>query len=58
VHCEGDPYALFVVKDSWQYPERNDEGGLLCEATSKGAIRVARHYYYETVRVRDVDDDI
>ncbi|KAK3902003.1 hypothetical protein C8A05DRAFT_34323, partial [Staphylotrichum tortipilum] len=28
-HREGDPHALFVVKDSWQYPERDDEGGLL-----------------------------
>ncbi len=57
-HREGDPDALFVVKDSWQYPERDDEGGLLREATSKGVVRMAQYYYHETVRVQNADDDI
>ncbi|KAK4139061.1 uncharacterized protein C8A04DRAFT_16197, partial [Dichotomopilus funicola] len=57
-HREGDPDALFVVKDSWQYLERNDKGGLLREATSKGIVQVARYYYYETVQVRNIEDDI
>jgi len=57
-HREGDPRAVFIIKDSWQYPERDNEGELLREATSKGVIRVARYYYHETVRVRDADDDV
>lgn len=32
----------YVVKDSWQYPERGEEGILLREATEKGVINVAR----------------
>ncbi|KAK4243176.1 hypothetical protein C7999DRAFT_44951 [Corynascus novoguineensis] len=55
---EEDPHTLFVVKDSWQYLERDDEGGLLREATSKGTVHVARYYHHETVRVRNADDDV
>ncbi|EJT69172.1 hypothetical protein GGTG_13281 [Gaeumannomyces tritici R3-111a-1] len=55
---EEDPDALFVVKDSWQYVERDEEGGLLREATSKGAVHVARYYHHETVRVWNIDDDV
>ncbi|KLU93004.1 hypothetical protein MAPG_11943 [Magnaporthiopsis poae ATCC 64411] len=55
---EKDPDALFVVKDSWQYVERDEEGELLREATSKGAVHVARYYHHETVRVRNADDDV
>lgn len=47
-----------VIKDSWQYPERDEEGELLREATEKGVIHVARYYYHETVRVNDKDHDI
>jgi hypothetical protein len=47
-----------VIKDSWQYPERDEEGELLREATEKGVINVARYYHHETVRVNDKDDDI
>ncbi|KAK3905920.1 hypothetical protein C8A05DRAFT_41199 [Staphylotrichum tortipilum] len=57
VYREGDPDALFVVKDSLQYPECDDEGGLLREVTGKGVVRVARYYYHETVRVRNAEDD-
>ena len=57
-HRDEDPDALFVIKDSWQYPERDDEGVLLREATGKGAVHVARYYHHETVRVRGVDDDV
>ncbi|KAH8743581.1 hypothetical protein F5883DRAFT_40734 [Diaporthe sp. PMI_573] len=57
-HREGDPDALFVVKDSWQYPERDDEGWLLREATGQGAVHMARYYHHETVRVWDADDDV
>ncbi|KAH7053481.1 hypothetical protein B0J12DRAFT_598595 [Macrophomina phaseolina] len=48
----------YVIKDSWQYPERDEEGDLLKEATKKGVVNVARHYHHETVRVAGTEDDI
>ncbi|KAL2175530.1 uncharacterized protein P884DRAFT_286564 [Thermothelomyces heterothallicus CBS 202.75] len=57
-HRYGDPDTQLVVKDSWQYPERDDEGRLLREATAKGVVYVARYYYHQTVRVRNADDDV
>ncbi|KAL7785643.1 hypothetical protein V8C37DRAFT_315231 [Trichoderma ceciliae] len=57
-HCEDDPQTPFVIKDSWQYLERDEEGKLLKEATEKSVINVARYYYHETVRIRGVDDEI
>ncbi|KAB8213108.1 hypothetical protein BDV33DRAFT_210525 [Aspergillus novoparasiticus] len=33
-----------VIKDSWQYPEREEEGKLLQEVTEKGIINVARYF--------------
>lgn len=56
-HREGDPQTLLVIKDSWQYTER-EEGELLREATEKGVVNVARYYHYETVRVLGTDDDV
>ncbi|KAI9036229.1 uncharacterized protein KD926_002197 [Aspergillus affinis] len=55
---EGDKEnAPLVIKDSWQYPERVEEGKLLAEATERGVVNVARYYYHETVQVgRNVDD--
>ncbi|KAL1998638.1 hypothetical protein VTN02DRAFT_5866 [Thermoascus thermophilus] len=36
-HREGDESnAPLVIKDSWQYPEREEEGKFLQEATKKG----------------------
>lgn len=55
---EHDPHNPLVVKDSWQFPERDEEGELLREATSKGAVNVVRYYHHETVRVRNADDDV
>ncbi|KAF3768220.1 hypothetical protein M406DRAFT_109223 [Cryphonectria parasitica EP155] len=57
-HREGHPQILLVIKDSWQYPERDEEGELLREATDQGVINVARYYYHETVQVHGMDDDI
>jgi hypothetical protein len=57
-HREGDPQKPFVIKDSWQYPERDEEGHLLCEATGKDVANVARYYHHETVQVGGMDDDI
>lgn len=56
-HSEGDGTTL-VIKDSWQYPEREEEGKLLCGATEKGVVNVARYYYHETVQVNGKVDDV
>ncbi|OAP55710.1 hypothetical protein AYL99_09862 [Fonsecaea erecta] len=56
---EGDKSrAPLVIKDSWQYPERDQEGELLREATEKGVENVARYYHHETVQVGSIDDDV
>ncbi|KAK7229607.1 hypothetical protein V2G26_001777 [Clonostachys chloroleuca] len=47
-----------VIKDSWQYSERDEESELLQEATRKGVVNVARYYYHETVTVHGTDDEI
>ncbi len=58
-HQEGDESKRpLVVKDSWQYPEREEEGILLREATEKGVVNVARYYHHETVSVKGKEDDI
>lgn len=57
-HREGHPQTPLVIKDSWQYPERDEEGEFLREATGQGVVNVARHYYHETVQVHGMDDDI
>jgi hypothetical protein len=57
-HREGHPQTPLVIKDSWQYPERDEEGELLREVTGQGVVNVARHYYHETVQVHGTDDDI
>jgi hypothetical protein len=58
VHWGGSPGTPLVVKDSWQYPEREEEGELLREATEKGVMNVARYFHHETVSVGSRDDDI
>ncbi|KAA8627046.1 hypothetical protein PtrSN002B_011649 [Pyrenophora tritici-repentis] len=55
---EEDPNKPLVIKDSWQYPEREEEGDLLRKATEKDVVNVARYYYHETVRVGTQDDSI
>ncbi|KAH7016047.1 uncharacterized protein B0I36DRAFT_368666 [Microdochium trichocladiopsis] len=57
-HREGHPQTPLVIKDSWQYPERDEEGELLREATGQGVVNVARYYYHETVQVHGTDDNI
>ncbi|KAK7229627.1 hypothetical protein V2G26_001797 [Clonostachys chloroleuca] len=57
-HREGKPEMPLVVKDSWQFSERDEEGELLQEATSKGVVNVARYYHHETVTVHGKDDEI
>ena len=58
VYQERDPGTPLVVKDSWQYPEREEEGELLREATEKQVKNVARYFHHETVRIGGQDDDI
>ncbi|KAF1359118.1 hypothetical protein EJ07DRAFT_120978 [Lizonia empirigonia] len=59
-HREGDESRKpLVIKDSWQYPEREEEGELLREATEKeDVVNVARYYHHETVLVGGQDDNI
>ncbi|KAF7877418.1 hypothetical protein EAF04_001095 [Stromatinia cepivora] len=60
-HYEEDssiPLQYLVIKDSWQYPERDEEGELLCETTKKNLVNVSRYYYHETIRILGVEDDI
>ncbi|KAI3326667.1 hypothetical protein HD806DRAFT_487810 [Xylariaceae sp. AK1471] len=57
-YLEGNKSKPFVVKDSWQFPERDEEGELLQQATQQKVTNVARHYYHETVRIQAKDDDI
>lgn len=58
-HRDGDESKTpIVIKDSWQYPERGEEGELLREALEKGVVNVARYYHHETVRAGDGEDDI
>ncbi|OAT11031.1 hypothetical protein BDBG_06786 [Blastomyces gilchristii SLH14081] len=56
-HRQGDERIL-VVKDSWQYLERDEEGELLREAMESGVTNVARYYFHETVQVDGKDDDV
>ncbi len=57
-HREGYPQTPLAIKDSWQYPERDEKDELLREATDKGVVNIARHYYHETVQIHGMDDNI
>ena len=46
-----------VVKMSWQYKERPEEGDLIKEATDKDVRHIARYYHHETVQVGGKDDN-
>ncbi|KAI9765769.1 MAG: hypothetical protein M1839_005395, partial [Geoglossum umbratile] len=47
-----------VIKDSWGYVERPEEGLFLKEATEAGIKNVARYYHHETVRTGGEVDDV
>ena len=56
---EDDPAKRpFVIKDSWQFTERDEEGELLQTAAERGVLNVARYYHHETVCVRGHKVDI
>ncbi|KAF2452554.1 hypothetical protein BDY21DRAFT_329029 [Lineolata rhizophorae] len=52
------PMQRVVVKDSWEYEERPEEGDLLMNATKSGAENVALWYHHETVYVGGTVDDV
>ena len=55
---EGEPCRPLVIKDSWQYMKRLEEGELLQKASDKGVANVARYYHHETVIVGKKVDEI
>ena len=55
---EGKTRDRLVIKDSWEYEERPEEGLLLKEATEAGVKNVARYYHHETVHVGGAIDDV
>lgn len=52
------PDQWLVVKDSWEYEERPEEGLILKEATEAGVNNVVRYYHHETVYVDGRVDDV
>ncbi|OJD29703.1 serine threonine-protein kinase sgk2 [Diplodia corticola] len=54
---DGSPQRV-VVKDSWEYEDRPEEGPLLEDATAAGVDHIARHYHHETVHVGGIPDDV
>ncbi|KAF3934314.1 hypothetical protein ABW19_dt0207913 [Dactylella cylindrospora] len=57
-HSEREPQTPLVIKDSWQFTEREEEGELVRGTTDAGVVNVARYYHHETVQVSGLDDDI
>ncbi|KAK7732535.1 hypothetical protein SLS53_008421 [Cytospora paraplurivora] len=56
-YTEGSGTPL-VIKDSWQYPERDEEGELLRKVAEKNVVNVARYYHHETVCVGGQIDQV
>lgn len=57
-HCDKDQSKRpLIVKKSWQYEGRLEEGELIKEATNKGVNNIARYYHHETVQVDGKNDD-
>jgi hypothetical protein len=55
---EGDESReLLIVKDSWQYEKRPEEGELIKDATDKDVRNISRYYHHETVQVGGITDD-
>ncbi|KAF2174352.1 hypothetical protein K469DRAFT_614801, partial [Zopfia rhizophila CBS 207.26] len=53
-----EPDSGLVIKDSWEFEERPEEGLLLKEATEAGVKNVARYYHHETVHTGGEVDDV
>lgn len=57
-YCDEDQSKKpLVVKESWQYEERSEEGELIKAATDKNVKNIARYYHHETVQVDGKNDD-
>ena len=54
-HASTGKGKRLVIKDSWQYEERAEEGELL--QLAKSLPNVAEYYHHETVQCSDKDDD-
>ncbi|KAG6064396.1 hypothetical protein E4U32_000275 [Claviceps aff. humidiphila group G2b] len=57
-HVKDHPETPLVIKDSWQLPERDEEGELLKQATNRNVVNVARYYHHETVKIGGIIDDV
>ena len=57
-HRKGEPDRPLVIKDSWQYVERPEEGELLRKATDGKLANVVRYYHHETVMIDGKADEI
>ncbi|KAI1382501.1 uncharacterized protein F4822DRAFT_443919 [Hypoxylon trugodes] len=53
-----DPSTILIIKDSWQFPEREIEGKLLHEATEKDVYNVAQYYYHKTIHINNSVNNI
>jgi hypothetical protein len=53
----GNERTRVVVKDTWQYTDRPDEGDMLRAATDRGAENVVAYYHHEVVHVGAHVDD-
>ncbi|KAI4123443.1 MAG: hypothetical protein LQ341_007200, partial [Variospora aurantia] len=57
-YCAQDQWKKpLIVKTSWQYEERPEEGELIKEATENNVEHIARYYHHETVQVDGKNDD-
>ncbi|KAG6042678.1 hypothetical protein E4U39_005571 [Claviceps sp. Clav50 group G5] len=57
-HMKDYPETPLVIKDSWQSSERDEEGEMLKQATSRNVVNVARYYHHETVTIGGMIDDV
>lgn len=57
-HRTTEPHSPLVIKDSWQFPEREDEGAILQDIADRGVANMARYYHHYTVHVDGKPDDI
>ncbi|KAG5924487.1 hypothetical protein E4U61_000423 [Claviceps capensis] len=57
-HVKDHPETPLIIKDSWQPSEREEEGEMLKQATSRNVVNVARYYHHETVKIGGMIDDV
>ncbi|KAI9808663.1 MAG: hypothetical protein M1825_003814 [Sarcosagium campestre] len=56
---EGDELkTALVIKDSWQYVDRPEEGELICKVTAKGVTNISPYYHHEVVCFDGREDNI